>query len=208
MKLLILGATGGVGLEVVRQAIEQGHEVTAFVRSPEPLARFNGHLAVRRGELLDAVELEAALRGQDAVLSAFGPRVPIAKKDRDLLQRFAIALTQAMSRTDVRRVVMVSVAFLFKNAILPPAYLLGRLFFRHVVDDAAKMEATLPGSGLDWTLVRPPELTDKPRTGHYRVREGHLPNFGFAISRADVADFLLATVKNPGSIGKVMGVAN
>jgi putative NADH-flavin reductase len=208
MKLLVLGATGGVGIEIVKQAIDQGDEVTAFVRSPERLAGFDGHLVVRLGDLLNTVELEEVLKGQDAVLSGFGPRLPIAKTDNDLLRRFAVAVTGAMGRAGVRRLVVVSTAFLFKDSILPPAYLFGRLFFRNLVIDAAEMEATFRTSGLDWTLVRPPQLTDKPWTGNYRIREGHLPNFGFAVSRADVADFMLKTVKNSGLIGKVVGVSN
>jgi putative NADH-flavin reductase len=63
-------------------------------------------------------------------------------------------------------------------------------------------------SGLDWTIVRPPQLTDKPHTGKYRVREAHLPSFGFKISRADVADCFLKTVADPASIRRVLGVSH
>jgi uncharacterized protein YbjT (DUF2867 family) len=70
------------------------------------------------------------------------------------------------------------------------------------------MERVLRESGLDWTLVRPPELTNKPYTGKYRVREGHLPRFGFRISRANVADFFVRTVEDPITIGKIFGVSN
>lgn len=62
-------------------------------------------------------------------------------------------------------------------------------------------------SALDWTLVRPPELTDKPYSGTYRVREGHLPRFGFKIARADVADFMIKAAENHASIRKIVGVA-
>jgi len=70
------------------------------------------------------------------------------------------------------------------------------------------MESVIRASGLDWTIVRPPELTDKPYTGKYRVREGHLPTFGLSISRADVADFMLKTTDNPAAIGKLYGISN
>jgi putative NADH-flavin reductase len=70
------------------------------------------------------------------------------------------------------------------------------------------MEQIIAKSRLDWTIVRPPELTNKPRTGGYRVREGHLPRFGFSISRADVADFMIGTVEKRASIGKIFGVCN
>src|SRR6266568_7662168 len=87
MKLLVLGATGGTGLEIVRQAIEHGHSVTAFVRSPERLNPFQDRINVKQGDLLNAAELEQAIQGHDAVLSGFGPRLPISKADSNLLQQ-------------------------------------------------------------------------------------------------------------------------
>ena len=120
MKLVVLGATGGTGLEIVLQGIEHGHEVTAFVRNPERLKTFGERVAVVRGDLLDAAELARAIEGHDAVLSAFGPRYPVAKSDADLLRRFALALTAAMRQAGVTRVAVESVAFLFKDAIIPP----------------------------------------------------------------------------------------
>ena len=208
MKLVVLGATGSTGLEIVRQATEYGHSVTAFVRSPERLKSFRDRISVKEGNLLDAAELEPVIKGHDAVLSAFGPRVPIAKGDANLLRQFAVALTTAMPRAGVSRVVLESVAFLFKDAIIPPAYLLGRLFFPGVVADASGMEKVLEKSGLDWTIARPPKLTPKPYTGRYRVREGHLPPFGFSISYAGVADFMIKAVQNRSLIGKVVGVCS
>jgi putative NADH-flavin reductase len=208
MKLLVLGATGGTGLEIVRQAIALRHQVTAFVRSPERLKPFGSQVVIKQGDLLQSAELAEAIRGHDAVLSGFGPRLPIAKADATLLRDFASALTTAMQQTGVRRLVLVSTAFLFKDAILPPAYLFGRLFFPGVVIDATAMEQIITGSGLDWTILRPPQLTDKPHTGKYRLRDGHLPLFGFNIPRADVADCFLKTLPDPTSIRKILGVSH
>ncbi len=174
MKLVVLGATGGTGLET----------------------------------LLNSAGLEQAIQSHDAVLSAFGPRVPISKADANLLQRFALTLTSAMHRAGVRRVIVESVAFLFRNSIMPPAYFLGRLFFPRSVADASAMERIFGESELDWTMVRPPQLIDRPYTGKYRVKEGHLPLFGFKISRADVADFMIKAVENRSTIRKVIGVCN
>jgi putative NADH-flavin reductase len=208
MKLVVLGATGGTGLEIVRQAIGRGHSVTALVRSPDRLRPFRDRINVEQGDLLNPAELERVIRGHDAVLSGFGPRVPVSEADSQLLQQFAVALASAMVRAGVQRAVVESVAFLFKNSILPPAYLLGRLLFPRTVADASAMERVFEESGLDWTMVRPPELTDKPYTGRYRVREGYLPTFGFKISRADVADFIIKAVENRSSIRKVVGLSN
>lgn len=208
MKVLVLGATGGIGLELVRQAIDLGHSVTAFVRAPERLKPFQGRINLKQGDVLNSAELERTVEGHDAVLSGFGPRVPLSKADAHLLRTFAVSVTTAMRQADVRRVVVVSTAFLFKDSILPPAYFFGRLFFSGIVSDASAMERAFQESALDWTMVRPPQLTDKARTGKYRTREGHLPHFGFHISRADVADCLIKALDDRTSVKKILGVSN
>ncbi len=208
MQILVLGATGGVGLEIVRNAIDQGHSVTALVRSPQSLHPFGSGVTVLSGNLLNRSDLHSAIRGKDAVLSGFGPRTPIAQDDRDLIQRFAAVLTAAMREAAVSRLIVVSTAFLFRDSIIPPTHLAGRLFFAHVVADSTVAEATYQQSSLDWTIVRPPRLTDKAYTGRYRVREGHLPHFGFTVSRADVADFMVRKAIDRNSVGKIFGVSN
>ena len=208
MKLLILGATGGIGIEIVRQAMDRGHNVTAFVRKPERLEEFGERISIETGNLLNAADLERVMRGHDAVLSAFGPRVPIAKSDAHLLRDFGAALTNAMKQASMRRAIMVSTAFLFKDALIPPVYLLGRILFPAVVADATVMEEILRGSGLNVVIVRPPELTDKPYTGKYRVRERHLPRFGLSIPRADVADYMIRRAETGDFRNSVVGVAS
>jgi putative NADH-flavin reductase len=208
LKLIVLGATGATGLEVVRQATERGHSVTAFVRSPDGIGAVKNQITVKRGDLLNSSQLAHAIEGHDAVISAFGPRLPVSKADAHLLQQFSVALTGAMGKTRVQRVVVESVAFLFKNSIIPPAYLLGKLLFPSIVADSAAMEKVFAESGLDWTMVRPPELTNRPYTGKYRVREEHLPAFGFKISRADVADYMIKAVEHHLSSRKTVGVSN
>src|SRR5438105_10358925 len=129
MNLLVLGATGGIGVEIIRQSIARGHAVTTCVRSPERLRNVADRISIATGEALSATELSRVMRGHDAVLSAFGPRLPIAKTDAHLLRQFAASLTTAMNQASVRRAIVVSTAFLFKDALMPPAYLFGRLFF-------------------------------------------------------------------------------
>src|SRR5215470_8824603 len=208
LKVVVLGATGATGLEVVRTAVERGHSVTAFVRSPERLTSLINRIEVRMGDLLDSSQLAQVVDDHDAVISAFGPRLPISKADAHLLEQFAAGLKSAMEQTSTRRVVVESVAFLFKDSIVPPTYLLGRLLFPGVVADSAAMERIFAESSLDWTMVRPPELTNGPYTGKYRVREGHLPAFGFKISRANVADYMIKAVEHHLSSRKIVGVSN
>jgi putative NADH-flavin reductase len=208
LRLVVLGATGGTGLELVKQALGRGHVVTALVRSPDRLKEFQDRIIVKKGDLLNTGELEQVMQGHDAVLSGFGPRVPVSKADANLLERFARALTRAMPAAGVRRVIVESVAFLFKDSIFPPAYLLGRLLFPSTVADASAMERIFAETDLDWTMVRPPELTDKPYTGKYRMQVGHLPRFGLKVSRADVADLMIKLAENRASIRKVVGIAS
>ena len=149
-----------------------------------------------------------AIEDQDAILSGFGPRVPIAKTDATLLHRFGVALSEAMRKVGIRRAVIVSTAFLFMNSIIPPTNLVGRLFFPSMVADATEMESFFQKSGLDWTLVRPPRLINRLCSGRYRVREGQLPGFGFIIARADVAAFMIKTAENRAFVQKVVGISN
>lgn len=207
MKLLILGATGGTGLELVKQAVERGHKVTALVRAPQGLAALGvtaSQVEVVSGTPLSSADIAESARGKDAVLSAFGSRSPREKST--LMESFARAVVDGMSAARVRRLVDESIAFLFEDAIVPPAGLLGRLLLPHYITDNAKMENIVQHSGLEWTIVRPPQLTDGKRTKSYRVRDGHLPPFGFFISRADVADFMLDAVEDRSSIGKIYGI--
>jgi putative NADH-flavin reductase len=208
MKLVILGATGGMGLELIRRSLAHGHSVTTFVRAPQRLDEFRNQITIKQGDLLNQDALARVLRGHDAILSGFGPRVPIAKSDAHLLEKFATVLTGAMRDASVRRAVIISTAFLFKDSIIPPTYLVGRLLFPTVVTDSAALERIFQNSQLDWTLVRPPQLTDTSFTGKYRVRLGHLPRFGFKIARADVADYFIKAASDNTLVRKIVGVSN
>jgi putative NADH-flavin reductase len=208
MRILVLGATGGTGMQIVRQTVARGHNVTAFVRSPEKLGSFSGLITVKQGNLLDSSALRAVTVGHDAVLSAFGARVPIAPSETHLLRDFATVLSQALREASVKRVILESAAFLFKDALIPPAYLLGKLLFPTVVADATAMETIIRESDLEWTLLRPPKLTDGEHTGKYRVREGHLPRFGFSISRANVADCFVRMLEDSSASRKIFGVSS
>lgn len=208
MKLVVLGATGGTGTELVRESLKGGHSVTAFVRNTARLHEFKGRIRIEEGDLLDRGALAKVLESHNAVLSGFGPRIPIAKSDSHLLEQFATVLTGAMEDARVRRLVIISTAFLFKDSIVPPTYLLGKLLFPSVVTDSAALEKTVQESAVEWTIVRPPQLTDGPMTGGYRERIGHLPRFGFKISRADVAHYFVKAIGKCDVMGKIVGISN
>lgn len=204
--MLILGATGGTGIQIVEQAIHKGHSVTALVRSTERLARFNGRINTIVGDLMSSAEIASAASGHDAVLSALGPRDP--KSKARLMDPFAHAVVNGMSESGVARLILLSIAFLFRNAILPPVYPLGQMLFKDHVRDCEDMESTVRASALNWTIVRPPQFTDKPATGKYRVEAGRLPLMGFTVSRADVADFMIRAAEQNLYSRQIVGLAN
>jgi putative NADH-flavin reductase len=208
MNVIVLGATGGTGMELIRESLKRGHSVTGFVRNAARLSEFRGRIGAVEGDLLDRGALVKVLGNHDAVLSGFGPRVPIAKSEAHLLERFAAVLTGAMQDAKVQRLVIISTAFLFKDSIVPPTYLLGKLLFPSVVTDSAALERTIQESALEWTIVRPPQLTDGPMTGSYRERIGHLPRLGFRISRADVAHYFVEAIGKGDVMRSIVGISN
>jgi putative NADH-flavin reductase len=206
MRLFILGATGGIGRELVDQALLHHHRVTAFVRSPEKLAGARGGLTVLRGDVRNADEIAAALAGHDAVLSTLGP--PGLRRST-ITSDGARATVAAMKATGVHRLIIVGVAMLFEDSGLAGLVLRNTLL-RNVANDSAAMEKVITGSDLDWSIVRPPRLTNTPRSGRYGVADDRLPAHAGAnaiISRADVADFMLREVGQPAHLRRIVGIA-
>jgi putative NADH-flavin reductase len=203
MKLLILGATGGTGRALLEQARARGHRVTAFVRSPQKLNGLSEGVTVLRGDPLNAGALRAVLPGHDAVLSALGAPGP---GHTSILTDSGRATVDAMHSADVRRLLVVSVAALFEDAGFIPA-LFRRTILRNIVADAAEMERTVMDSDLDWTIARPPRLTNGPLTKRYRVADGRLPRGKVWVSRSDVADFLLNELEDRRHIHEIVGMA-
>jgi putative NADH-flavin reductase len=203
LRLFILGATGGVGRALVDQARERGHQVTAFVRSPQRLGAPPAGVTVREGDPRNVAALSAALPGHDAVVSALGPP---GLGRTTILRDCARSTVAAMQAAGVRRLVVVSAAMLFEDGGLLFA-LLRRILLRNVAQDSAEMERVVMASGLDWTIARPPKLTNGPLTQNYRVEDGRMPHGSMSISRADVADFLLGELERDAHAGQIVGMA-
>ena len=202
MRLLILGATGGTGRALMEQASARGHQVTAFVRSPQKLDAPREGVTVRRGDPLSVTDLRVVLPGHDAVLTAIGPPGP---GRTTIFRDSGRSIVEAMSADGVRRLLVVSVAALFEGAGLAVA-LFRRTLLRNIVIDAAEMERIVTSSDLEWTIVRPPRLTNGPLTKQYRVADGRLPRGRILISRADVADFLLDELEESQHLRQIVGM--
>ncbi|WP_369391320.1 NAD(P)-dependent oxidoreductase [Streptomyces sp. CG1] len=209
MNLTVFGATGGIGREIVRQALGAGHRVTAVVRDPARLDVTGDALEVFRADLTDPEELRAAVRSRDAVLSGLGAR---SRKDAGVATRLTRTVLRAMEAEGVRRLLLVSAA-----PVGPAPEGDGPLdramrgvvsaVLKDVYTDLRGMEAELARSSTDWTSVRPPRLQNKPLTGRYRTVVGGFPRKGRFIARADVAHAMLAMIDDEGTVKQGVGVA-
>jgi putative NADH-flavin reductase len=211
MKVTVFGATGRIGEQVVRQALDAGHKVTAVVRDP---ARF--HLSdpalevVAVPGLTDPEVLRPALEGSAAVISGVGPR---GRKDGPVASSATRGILRAMEATGVRRFVAVSAvpvgpvpegeSFVNRRILLPFI----SAFAREVYADLAAMEDEIRRSTTEWTIVRPPKLVNKPLSGKYRTRVGGNVPRGYSISRADVAHAMLAMLDDPTMVRQAVGIA-
>jgi putative NADH-flavin reductase len=201
MNFFILGATGGIGSALIEQALKRGHSVTAFVRSPEKIAQPQPNLRVQQGDPRQTSQLVASMAGHDAVVSALGVR---SLTKRTLLEDCARSTVEAMRKSGLRRLLVVSAALLFPDAgpLAPPL----RFILHYNMIDSKAMEQIVAASELDWTIVRPPRLTDGKHTGRFRAEMDRLPKNGFSISRADVAHFLLQASEERSYVRGIVGV--
>jgi len=200
MKLFVIGATGRTGREIVEQALARGHHVTAFVRSPEGIKLKNERLAVIKGNAMDENHLGNAMQDHDAVVSTLGPRQVF--KPTSMLHDSAVSTTRAMQRSEVKRLVVLSAAAHFPGI---PNRILSFILRNHM-RDSLRMEEIVQASGLDWTIARPPRLTQQDYTA-YRSRERATPKMGFTVSRKAVAAFMLEAIEQKKHFQKIVGIA-
>ncbi|PBC71611.1 putative NADH-flavin reductase [Streptomyces sp. TLI_235] len=226
MKLTVVAATGGIGRLVLDQALAAGHDITVLVRNPDrltPEQRASDRIRVVTADLSapDPAALERAVDGADAVLSGLGAR---SNAEAGVAERGTRALVRAMRSTGTRRIVVVSAAPIgtvpSPRRPAPPRHDPGDGFLmRHLLGpavktalrthyaDLARMEDELRDSGLDWTVVRPPRLTDKPATGSYRTAYGRNVRGGWSIPRGDVAHHMLSLLDDPRTVHETVAVA-
>jgi putative NADH-flavin reductase len=209
MKIAVIGATGGIGQKVVEQALEKGHEVVAVMRNPQALALSGKRLEKRAADVTDAESVRKAIDGTEVVVSAIGTNV--VKQPTTLCTDGIANIISAMRELNVIRLIAVGasgyvdhprqtffVDFLQKYIV--------QKILRNIFDDLKRMEAVINESDLDWTIVRPPKLTNGKHTGKYRIEEEAVIG-GLSISRADVADFIVNHLTDEKTFRKAIGIA-
>ena len=193
MRIIVFGASGKTGLELVKQGLERGHNVTAFVRNPAKLEISHERLTVVRGDVMDAASVNAAMSGHDAALIAIGHNRYLGPSN--ILSRGTQHIVDAMKKHGVKRIVC--------ESALGTGDSTGRLGVYYTIFvipvilpfywyDRGRQERIVRDSGLEWVIVRPGQLTNGRKRGQYR----HGPKVGnylwsVSIARADVADFML-----------------
>jgi putative NADH-flavin reductase len=192
MNILIFGASGATGHELVKQALEQGHRVTAFVRTPIKLKVEHQHLSIFPGDVTNSSAVQEAIKGKEAVLSALGASSPF-KYDQAVVDGMA-NIVKAMEKENVRRLIYMS-AINVKESRKDAGLLirvLAPILLRTENAGHEARENIIRQTNLEWTIVRAAGLTNGGHKGIYRSGEdvrskGILSN----ISRKDVADFML-----------------
>lgn len=207
-RVLIVGATGGTGRQLVEQALERGHIVTALARDPSALRIEHPRLTVIRGDVLDSASIDAAVRSQDAVLCALGhkrlfyPTRILSEGTRNILR--------AMEAYGVQRFVCETALGIGDSAGrmgLYYTFFVIPLILPFYFWDKARQERLLAGSRVHWVIVRPGALTNGAKRGRYRHGR-RLGSFLWTmrISRADVADFMLNQLADDTYLGEAAGV--
>ena len=194
-RIAVFGATGRTGRELLARAHEKGLQVNALARQPDKLREFHDYVSPIEGNVADPSAVDRVVAGCSAVVSVLGRR---GDSPPDLLTVAALNTIAAMKKEGIQRlVVLVNTGVQDPSDRLPLTQRILRFILDKMNDrlsrDSRSAAQIVSDSGLDWTLVRPPILTDGPRTGNYRV--GALTaGMPLRISRADVAEFMLSCV--------------
>ena len=204
-KIAVIGSTGRTGRLVLDEGLRRGHAMTAFTRRPDALAGVRGLAALVSGDGRNFDDVRRAVRGQDAVISIVAPE---GLGPTTVVSEVMRAELAAMGEAGVRRLVVVSVSAIEGRR---PWILINlvRWILRKPYADFVRMERLARSSGLDWTIVRPPRLTDGPATGRIRSEAGvkELRHGPYQISRADLAAVLVDLASGAGGVGQVLLVS-
>jgi putative NADH-flavin reductase len=211
MKIAIFGASGATGRLLTERCLAAGYEVAALVRRPEEFV-YAEQVRVVEGSAFDAEAVRRTVEGADVVLSALGAR---SLRREEVLERAVPLIVEAMQQSGVRRIIALGSAGAKDDSLKKqPAWrrwfvqkMVYNTFLKWPVVSQVAQWKTLSGSGLDWTMVMPPMLLNKPGRGTFRVDGEALPRNGARISREDVADFMMAQIGSAEWVGKGVYIA-
>lgn len=210
MKVTVFGATGATGKQVVRQALAAGHQVTAVARNPAAVPGGGDQLTVVRGDVLDPAAVEEAVATGGVIVSALGSP---GRKPTTVYSAGVGNMLRAMKAHEVRRIIALSADGVEPNPNvnigqrLVTQLIVARMF-RYQWSDMLVMEGELAGSDADWTAIRLPRLSDGPLTHKYRVAVGEPMKDSSGISRANVADYIVTHLDDPGFYRKIVWLSN
>jgi putative NADH-flavin reductase len=201
-KLVIIGANGGIGKQCVELALLAGHQVTAILRNPVKLETEHPHLKKVKGDVMLPGTFESYLENHDAIISTIGVAGGFGSDKPTILYSQGNAnILKAMEQYGLKRIFLISASAIEISPVLPfyvrliEKYVIQKLL-KHMYADLRQMEQLVKQSRTDWTIIRPPQLTDKSVTGRYRVAINTYLKNCLKISRADVAHYILNNVVN------------
>ena len=213
MHIAIFGANGATGRLLTAQSLEAGYTVTALVRSPQSFP-FADRVRVVQGDAFDASAVSRTVEGADAVFSALGAKSPF--RNENVLPRAIPLIVAAMHQAGVRRIIALGSAGARQDALtkqpLWRQWVVKRIIYNTVlkwpVREQIAQHEILSSSGLDWTMVLPPILTNGRARGDYRIDGEALPRLARSISRRDVAQFMFHQIGSPQWVGKSVYLSN
>lgn len=210
LNILVIGANGGVGRQAVEIALKAGHKVTALLRNPANLSISHSNLKIIKGDVMYPDTFEDQLENKDAIISALG--VNSATKATTLYSQGNKNLLDAMKRKGVRRAFFISASAIEISPVLPfyvrfaEKYIVQKLL-RYMYEDLRIMEKLVNESDMNWTIMRPPRLTNKPVTGNYRFAIDRFLKNCLTISRADLAHFMINNMTNEATYRTTIEIA-
>lgn len=208
MKIFIFGGTGKTGRELIKQGLDKGHIITVLIRNPDKIKNDTPNLKIITGNVLIPESFEYALKGQDAVLSALGHKRYLIKTN--ILSEGTKNIINAMKNHNVKRFICITSLGIndskFKLGLYYTLFTIPVIILFYFLDKA-KQEKLIMNSNLDWTIVRPGQLTNGKKRSSYK----HGPDVGSyiltkMISRADVAHFMLSQIEDNTYIRKTPGI--
>ena len=208
--ILVIGANGGIGRQTVDIALARGYQVTALLRNPAKLPLIHPNLQIVKGDVFQPGTYTAHLAGKSAVISALGTT---STQPTTLYSEGNAILLQEMKKAGVQRAFFISASGLDINLTHP---FIVRWFTKNVLQrilrnmyaDIRVMERIVKTSDACWTIIRPPRLTDKPVTGHYRIAIDKTLDRAYAIARADVAHFMINNLEKVETFNATVEIAS